>query len=300
MKTPQTFYLSAGDASFHFDGMEIPSALEGLGGKKLAALIQLEGGTRVVQTFGNVPHNEISWHGLILGPNSFQRWAQLDGFRTSASPVTLVYGPFTLIGILEETQLLPGFEGYLPYHAKLLVQRDASNLNIPLVPPQTIDQSGNQAVSAAMTAAQNAQAAGPAISITGVQAAVAVLAAQQAIAGSLTTAQVTSPGALGAAQLLVNAAAAATFALFGQDPIDVNATVFPLYVALTALGNLLDTLPVSPQVTVLVDGRLNNLFQLATRYGFGPDGWIKLSAANGGIGPFWTGLLSVIIPSPNG
>jgi hypothetical protein len=76
--------------------------------------------------------------------------------------------------------------------------------------------------------------------------------------------------------------------------------VFPLYVALSALANLLGTLPVSPQVTVLCDGRLNNLFQLATRYGFGPDGWTTLSAANGGIPPFWKGLLSVIIPSTSG
>lgn len=300
MKTVLEFSLRAGNAVFNFADMEVPSVLEGIGGKKLAALIQLEGGTRVVQTFGNVPHDMISWHGLILGPGSFARWAQLDGFRTSAAKVTLTYGPFKWVGVLDETALLPGFEGYLPYHAKFLPEADQSVINIGAIPPQTIDQSGNAAVQTASTAAANAQAAGPAISITGVQAAVAVLAAQQAIAGSLTTAQVTSPGALGAAQLLVNAAAAATFALFDQDPIDVNATVFPLYVALTALGNLLDTLPVSPQVTVLVDGRLNNLFQLATRYGFGPDGWIKLSAANGGIGPFWTGLLSIIIPSPNG
>ena len=301
-KTPLEFSLKAGNARFDFQFMEVPTEIMGLGGKKLATLIQLEGGTRVVQTFGNVPFDAITWKGIIFGPDSFGRWAELDGFRTSQDAVTLTYGVFSLIGVLDECELLPGFEGYLPYRAKFLPQADQSVFAVPLVPPQTTDQSGNSAVQTAGSAAANAQASQVAqIATVGIQAASAVYAAQQAMQGSLSTAIITSPGALGAAQLLVHAAAVSTCALFSTtDAINVNATVFPLYVALSALANLLGTLPVSPQVTVLCDGRLNNLFQLATRYGFGPDGWTTLSAANGGIPPFWKGLLSVIIPSTSG
>src|SRR5579872_2908514 len=157
-KTTLEFSLVAGGSRFDFNFMEIPSELSGLGGKKLAALIQLEGGSRVIQTFGNVPHDAITWHGLILGPGSFSRWAQLDGFRTSSQTVTLTYGQFKWTGVLEETTLLPGFEGYLPYHAKFLPQADQSSINISQVPQQSIDQAALAGVSAVTSAAGAAQA----------------------------------------------------------------------------------------------------------------------------------------------
>lgn len=298
-KTELTFSLQAGGSTFKFAFMEVPSELMGLGGKKLAALIQLEGGTRAIQTFGNVPHDAISWRGLILGPGSFDRWKQLDGFRTSAQPVTLTYGPFKWQGVLEETELLPGFEGYLPYRAKFLVVADVSSQNIASVPKQSIDQAALSGVSSVNTAASAAQASGNLqIVAAGAQAAGAALATQQAIQQSLTAALVTSSGAVGTAAALVNASAVSTFALFSTaDVIDISTTVFPLWVALNQLANVLATTPTVAQVTVVADGRLTNLFLLGTRYFGAPDYWATISLANGGIPPFWTGMLSIIIPN---
>jgi hypothetical protein len=301
MKTTLTFSLTAGNAVFTFGAMEVPSSLEGFGGKKLAALIQLEGGTRVVQTFGNVPHDAISWHGLILGPDSFSRWAQLDGFRTSSVPVTLTYGQFTWVGILEETQLLPGFEGYLPYHAKFLVQSDKNTVNVVPSPPQTTDQAASSAVSGVSVASVACQASAIlVVAAAGKQALAAAVAAQQAIGNSLTQALQSNSGAVGTASAQVTAAANATFALFSAttvDPVTVATAVLPLYMALQQLANVLGTPPTVAQVTVTADGRLTNLFLLATRYTGSPNNWQQISTANGGMLPFWRGLLSVIIPN---
>ena len=305
-KTELTFSLQAGGSTFKFQFMEVPSELMGLGGRKLATLIQLEGGQRVVQTFGNVPHDAITWRGIIFGPNSFNRWAEFDGFRTSASPVTLTYGQFKLIGVLEETELLPGFEGYLPYRAKFLVQSYRDLNAIPLAPTQSINQSAAASVSAVTSAAISAQASAiPAVSALGNQSLAAALATQQAIQQTLTTALVVSSGTVGTAAGLVNASAQAAGSAAGIingvstaiDVITVSTVVFPLYVALTQLANILATTPTIPQVTVFADGRLTNLFLLATRYFGDPDYWATISLANGGIPPFWTGLLSIIIPN---
>jgi hypothetical protein len=301
VKTTLEFSLVAGNARFDFNFMEIPSTLQGLGGKKLAALIQLEGGTRVVQTFGNVPHDSISWQGLILGPNSFSRWAQLDGFRTSAATVTLTYGQFKWTGVLEETELLPGFEGYLPYRARFLPQADQSSVNVVPSPPQTTDQAAIASVNATSVAAGNAQMSDVLqVAAVGTQALAAAVAAQQAIGQSFTAALTSNSGTVGTASAMVTAAATATFALFSTpvvDPVTVATAVLPLYIALQQLANVLGTPPTTAQLTVVADGQLVNLYLLATRYAGDPGQWVQISLANGGMLPYWSGLLSVIIPS---
>ena len=299
-KTHLTFSLSAGTSTFKFRDLEIPSELMGLGGKKLAVLIQLEGGQRVIQTFGNVPHDAITWRGIILGPKSFERWAQLDSFRSQQNLITLTYGTLQWTGVLEETELLPGFEGYLPYRIKFMPQGNPSVLNIPSTPTVTTNQAAvtslaqaNYAVAALATLPPTPEVTA---AVTATQA--AIPATQTAIGSSLTDALVTNPGGIGSAALQVTTALNATFALFSTlDVVTLSNVVMPAYTALGQLANLLEQPPTTPQVLLSADGRFVNLFLLAARYYGDPSQWTLLSLANGGISPFWTGLLSLVIPS---
>ena len=112
------FSLQSSAGQFIFDGFEVPATLDSLGTDEVTTLHQFPGGRRVLQTFGEVPRDTITWSGIIFGPDSFGRFKQLNAL-VGPNLTTLTYGPFKFNGVFKSCKGTPGFEGYIPYHATL-------------------------------------------------------------------------------------------------------------------------------------------------------------------------------------
>lgn len=316
-KSTLEFSLAAGTARVDFRELEIPSTLDSLGGHKLFALLQFTDGSRVIQTFGNVPVKAMRWRGVILGQESFDRAKALDGMRRTRAQVTLTYGPFRFTGILAAFLVRPGFEGFLPYDAEFVPDTDLSQ-SVPPGLVALVDTAASQALDAAL-AATNAFAIDQDLIpefvfeiALNLQAAVVQATTAILTAGALTALAAKNPGQLGQiTQTLAAANAAlndgngggilntAIFSLTSDAPTAIDPTVAPdifnAWAACNAALALLQTPtpPAALTVTVLDP----NLYQLATVYLGDPSRWDEIAAANQVDEPFLVGLWVLVIPN---
>jgi hypothetical protein len=74
---------------FQFRDLEIPSQIN-FGGDHKLVVHELVGGQRIIDAMGRMDTN-ISWEGLITGPDSIDRALQLENFRTSGQTVSLTW-----------------------------------------------------------------------------------------------------------------------------------------------------------------------------------------------------------------
>lgn len=72
---------------FQFRDLEVPSQIN-FGGDHKLVVHELVGGQRIIDAMGRMDTN-ISWEGLITGPDAIDRALQLEHFRTSGQTVTL-------------------------------------------------------------------------------------------------------------------------------------------------------------------------------------------------------------------
>ena len=147
---------------------------------------------------------------------------------------TLTYGPFTLTGVLKSVKLMPGFEGYIPYHATFEPDTDTT---AQAAPPQqaptqaaAVSQSVNAAQQAALNALENTSTLGV-----------------QSLSSNLTTAlSVVSPTTYAASASTMTAQANLQFAYLSNNPnmADVG-LVLNMYVATSILASALGSLTAS-------------------------------------------------------
>ena len=71
-------------------GFEVPEQIS-FGGSQLLAVHRLPGGVRVVDAMG-ADDRDISWSGMMIGPNAADRARALDGLRAAGQMVPLVFG----------------------------------------------------------------------------------------------------------------------------------------------------------------------------------------------------------------
>ncbi len=296
---PLEFSLASDTAKVSFREMEIPSQLTSLGGKAIAAMYQFPGGRRVIDVFGKVPPDRISWQGIILGPNSFERATELDDMR-GRNPATLTYGPSSWTGVLQDFSPVPGFEGFIPYTAVFL---PAAQKGLPLgldLSTPSLDVSAQAAIAAcnaAVAAAQAAQSAQvPEAAALLMSAAVAAQGAVVQFGNSLTLANLQSASAVGGAARLLAAAAATAKTLLGIPTLsaaDMTLSI-NLFVAAATAAGLYAQKPAATQATIVVQDP--NLYQLAVTYYGDPDLWTKIAQVNGLQQPILTGRYDLLIP----
>jgi hypothetical protein len=77
--------ITLGD--FEFKNMEIPGSINFGGGHKLI-VHELVGGARIIDAMG-ADESDISWEGLMIGPDSLGRALQLDTMRVAGQPLLL-------------------------------------------------------------------------------------------------------------------------------------------------------------------------------------------------------------------
>ena len=70
---------------FIFENMEIPAELN-LGGEHSLNIHKLVGGQRIIDALGS-DEGEISWEGLMLGPDALNRALTLDGMRAAGQQI---------------------------------------------------------------------------------------------------------------------------------------------------------------------------------------------------------------------
>ena len=281
-KSTLEFSLANAATRFDFTGFEIPASLEALGSDNISVLHQFPGGRRVFQSFGVVPQKEITWHGLIFGPNSFTRAQQLQAM-VGPLQTTLTYGPYSFTGLVKSVKPTPGFEGYVPYH--VVFEPDAETSNRAVQSAQATDQVS--AVSQGISAGQ--QAATAALAGTTDQVALNLAAGFNTALSNVTYGNY----AASVGVMTTNANLMFTYVSSATD-MTAAGLVISMYVQAAILAAALGSLTSPNYVTVTVDSP--NLFLLAGRYYNNSSQWVRISTQNGGIPPFNTGLMTLVIP----
>jgi hypothetical protein len=276
------FKLESATDLFVFEDFEIPSHLDSLGSDEVTTLHQFPGGRRVIQAFGKVPRESITWSGILIGADSMDRFKQLNAL-VGPNSTTLTYGPFKFVGLFKSCKGTPGFEGYIPYHATFVPTIDLTDQALsPIAPYDQYDA----VYTSSLDCNQSANAAAASSDTFSVQ--------QMAV--SLNAAVSDIDAANYAASISAFEVCAATQYAFLQTATNMDdaALVIPMYVNTSLVIIALGTIT-SPQVTFLtVDNP--NLFRLAARYYGDSTQWGLIAAANGDMAPFNFGVYNLVIP----
>jgi hypothetical protein len=112
--------LKLGD--FQFTETEIPERIS-FGGEQRAAVHQLVGGARVVDSMGR-SDAPLSWAGWLVGPGALDRARYLDGLRVDGQQLTLTWSEFSYTVIVQRFEA--AFERFykIPYQISCLVVED--------------------------------------------------------------------------------------------------------------------------------------------------------------------------------
>ncbi len=330
---PIEFSLRSNASSITFREFEVPQQLVSLGGKVLHSLYQFPGGRREVDTFGAVPPDSISWEGIIMGSDGYERLSEIDGLRAHA-PVTLTYGPFRYSGILSEFLAVPGFLGYIPYRATFIPTKQTGYDLVPDKAKPSLDLGAQAALAALNMAVLKAQAqaanialfqAMTGILLSGVELATNILSqyggsvvlasqeapiplglASQAVASGAAWAQAALSAIVGGTSIAVPPALAAqagmAAAIAYAQPVQIPNTDMPKYqtlmkdmfVSAALLANFMSVASRATKVVIVVVDP--NLIELAVKYYGDPDSWGIIADANNLTGWDFTGVYSLVIP----
>lgn len=89
--------ITLGD--FQFRNLEIPASIN-FGGEQKLNVHELVGGTRIIDALGH-QEDDVSWNGLITGPDALDRAAQLDNMRIAGDQVTLSWFNFNYLVVIK-------------------------------------------------------------------------------------------------------------------------------------------------------------------------------------------------------
>ena len=112
--------------SFLLTGMEIPTALDSIGGDQMVAVHNFPGGVRTVQSLGAFPPEKITWDGLFLGSNAWARAYALDRLRIDGALIDLIFGKWKWKGKIESFHVIIKHEWYATYHLEFIPTVDLS------------------------------------------------------------------------------------------------------------------------------------------------------------------------------
>lgn len=304
---------------------ENPEVIEGLGGIQKHKVHQFIGGSQYIQTFGAFP-TDISWRGLLLGQSALSRSSQLDAIRVGGNKVKFTYAGWNLIGIISRYNPTPHYSSYIPYSITFTPETDtAANTSLAAVgllnPTVTNDvQTVLYQVQQDMTAYSQQPSLGTTIlaAVSTVQTTIANIQTLIAQNGNLISSAITfamnpniqalasvasamtgiiasgGPGNITTIPLSIQAEAAlsqaalqiAAAAVIAADCINLNNTLSAGTKGSTPLSS-------KPQFITVANA---NLFVLAAQYYGDANQWTKISNANGGIPPFNSGVINLVIP----
>lgn len=129
-----------------FQGFEVPERIA-FGGRQRLAVHRLPGGARVVDAMG-ADDGDVSWSGILAGPEAGPRIRVLDGMRRGGQPWPLLWDGWRLQVVVASFLVQPEGPAWAPYRIRCTVLPEAGAPEAPL-PGGTLDP----AVAAALDAA---------------------------------------------------------------------------------------------------------------------------------------------------
>ena len=152
------------------DGFEVDARIA-FGGRQALAVHALPGGTRVIDAMGPDDH-DIGWQGVLSGADASARARTLDAMRVAGSPVQLAWDVFSAMVIVADVRLQFRNSWWIPYQIRCTVLQGTETAPVALAPASAL--------------ADVLADLGQAISLTGVQTAMALVGSAGATdAGSL-------------------------------------------------------------------------------------------------------------------
>lgn len=268
---------------------EVPQSLAELGGTQALQVIDFPGGTRTIQTLGAFPA-PLSWKGVLLGPQAFDRAAQLDRLRVAGSEVAVSFGPWKYAGVINKFIFSVQSQWQVDYTINIIVRQDFSG--------NSTTPSSNQTPEATIQQLQSDLAQYPAAGVTessAISAALggfssAVSGALQAVGGLVAGVPAT---AIPAINTLATSALGALTALTGSSSgLDVAQGA----VLSTAVTGIMQTLASGAQVTAQITTINPNLMTVAATYYGDASRWQEIAQASGLTDPQAVGVTNLIIP----
>lgn len=111
-------------------GFEVPSQIN-IGGKQRLAVHRLTDGTRVIDSLGR-DDSEISFRGIMSGPDATMRARILDVLRVAGEPVSLAWDVFFYTVILSTFAAVYERPSWIPYNITCTVLRDEASSIVPI------------------------------------------------------------------------------------------------------------------------------------------------------------------------
>lgn len=105
-----------------FAGFELPAALE-FGGQQTVAVHVLAGGARVIDVLGR-DDSDITWDGILSGPDAVMRAGLLDSLRIGGVEQRLWWDRFDYRVVITECQLSYRKPWWIPYRIRCKVVQD--------------------------------------------------------------------------------------------------------------------------------------------------------------------------------
>lgn len=111
---------------FTFQNLEIPKSIN-FGGEQKLNIHELVGGVRIIDVMGK-QDMDISWEGLMLGPDALDRALQLDSMRVAGEPINLSWFSLNYLVLIKHFKAETERYYQVSYSITLEIAQDLSSV----------------------------------------------------------------------------------------------------------------------------------------------------------------------------
>ena len=295
--TPNVSNTPVTIGGFNLTGFEAPQHLN-VGGQQKLAVHDFPGGIRTIQSLGAFPPEEISWEGVFLGSNAWDRAYALDLLRVNGSSVDLLFGNWGYSGKIKHLEIIARHQWLCRYRIFFIPSVDIAT---PVTKPVT--QNSTQIVNNSMgilssntptTVFGGILPASVSTPVTSLMSSVSVaLNSAGGVFSKISTAagqEITgfASQVVSSVESIVNSSS--------SQPLDVAGSLL----VGNAASNIADQVNVAPQVANTVVMNNPNLMQLAAQQYGDSSLWTNIASFNGLTDPMPTGTFTLNLPSLGG
>ena len=289
---PTVNYTPITIGGFELVGFEAPRKLN-VGGQQKLAVHDFPGGTRTVQSLGAFPPEEVSWEGIFLGANAWERAYALDRLRVSGSVVSLLFGAWGYTGKIKHLEINVHHQWMCQYELFFIPETDLS------VNPQATPNTATMSVNSSMaTLSSNVPT-----TEFGDTLPMSVVSPVSSLMSSVSLAMNNAGGvvsnftsaAVSQIQSLAGSALAGVEGILSSSASSQSLQASALLVG-SHVSNIANQVNVTPVVQNTVVQNNPNLMQLAAQYYGDSSQWTKIASANNLTDPMPTGTFTLGIP----
>ncbi len=290
---PTVNYTPITIGGFELVGFEAPRRLN-VGGQQKLAVHDFPGGVRTVQSLGAFPPEEITWEGIFLGANAWERAYALDRLRVAGSTVSLLFGSWGYTGKIKHIEINVHHQWMCQYEMFFIPESDLA------VNPQVAYNTPTMTVNASMsTLSSNVPTTEfgdtlPMSVVSPVSSLMSAVSIGLNDAGGIVSNMTSS--AVSLVKTAANSVLNGVEGLLSTPGVSQSMQASGLLVA-SNVTNISNQVSATPIVQNTVVQNNPNLMQLAAQYYGDSSQWLKIAQANNITDRMPTGTFTLGIPA---